>query len=66
VIDRQFINYLLEIREMNEKPIFFIEPSVPEKLKPYARLYENDIGVAFTSRGFLRFLKRAIDYRING
>ena len=62
--DRQFVNYLLKIRKENDKPIFFIEPSIPEKLKSYKILYENNIGVAFTSFSLLKFLKRAIDYRI--
>ncbi|MHA1377345.1 MAG: CoA-binding protein [Candidatus Helarchaeota archaeon] len=64
MIDRQFIKYLINIRNTNEKSIFLIEPSIPEKIKSYTKLYQNNIGVAFTSYSFLKFLKRAIDYRI--
>ncbi|MFX1296000.1 MAG: CoA-binding protein [Promethearchaeota archaeon] len=62
--DRQFINYLLSIRKESDKPIFFIEPSIPEKLKSYFNLYDNNIGVAFTSFSLLKFLNRDIDSRI--
>jgi hypothetical protein len=62
--DRQFIKYLLSIRKESDKPIFFIEPSIPEKLKTYSKLYDNNIGVAFTSFSLLKFLKRAIESRI--
>ncbi|MHA1300892.1 MAG: CoA-binding protein [Candidatus Helarchaeota archaeon] len=63
MMDRQFVKYLMKIRKINDKPFFIIEPSVPEKLKPYEKLYRNNIGVAFTSYSLLKFLKRAIDYR---
>ncbi|MHA1799319.1 MAG: CoA-binding protein [Candidatus Helarchaeota archaeon] len=64
MIDSSFIKYIIQIRKESPKPIFLLEPSIPEKLKPYKKLYENDIGVSVTSYNFLKFLKRAIEYKI--
>lgn len=64
MIDSLFIKYLLSLRKENDKPIFLIEPSIPERLRSYKKLLNNKIGVSFTSFSFLRFLKSAIDSKI--
>ena len=64
MIDSAFIKHMIAIRNKSDKPIFLIEPAIVEKLKPYKKLYKQDIGVAITSHGFLKFLKNAIDYKI--